>query len=71
MKLLKKTSRKLMSVLRNERGQGLVEYALLLILIALVVFAMLQGTGRNINNAFSRINSAVGTQSQLEFLIFF
>jgi pilus assembly protein Flp/PilA len=63
MKLLKKTSRKLMSVLRNERGQGLVEYALLLILIALVVFAMLQGTGRNINNAFSRINSAVGTQS--------
>lgn len=63
MKLLKKTSRKLMSVLRNERGQGLVEYALLLILIALVVFAMLQGTGRNVNNAFSRINSAVGTQS--------
>lgn len=63
MKFFKKFNRKLMSVLRNERGQGLVEYALLLILIALVVFAMLQGTGKNINNAFSKINSAVGTQT--------
>jgi pilus assembly protein Flp/PilA len=63
MKGLKKTGKRLLGFLRNERGQGLVEYALLLILIALVVFAMLQGTGRNVNNAFSKINSAVGAQT--------
>jgi pilus assembly protein Flp/PilA len=62
MNRLKKIGKRFLGFLRNERGQGLVEYALLLILIALVVFAMLQGTGQNVNNAFSKINSAVGTQ---------
>ncbi len=49
------------SVVRSEKGQGLVEYALLLVLIALVVFLMLEGTGRQVNNTFSKINSGLQT----------
>ncbi len=48
------------TVLRSEKGQGLVEYALLLVLIALVVFLMLKGTGSQVNTVYSRINSALG-----------
>ena len=46
-------------VIQSKKGQGLVEYALLLVLIALVVFAMLQGTGREVNKVYSKINSAL------------
>ncbi len=49
------------TVVRSEKGQGLVEYALLLVLIALVVFLMLEGTGRQVNNTFSKINSGLQT----------
>ncbi len=48
------------TVLRSEKGQGLVEYALLLVLIALVVFLMLRGTGQQVNAVYSKINSALG-----------
>jgi pilus assembly protein Flp/PilA len=43
----------------NEEGQTLVEYALLLVLIALVVIAMLTGVGGKVNTTFSKINSAL------------
>lgn len=43
----------------NEKGQTLVEYALLLVLIAIVVIAMVKGLGVTTNNSYSRINSAV------------
>ena len=46
---------------QNEKGQGLVEYALMLLLIVIVVIVMLRGTGSQINNAYSRINN--GTTS--------
>ncbi len=48
------------TVLRSEKGQGLVEYALLLVLIAVVVFLMLKGTGSTVNTIYSRINSGLG-----------
>ncbi len=50
---------KLFGIMHNEEGQALVEYALLLILIALVVIVMLTGTGQSVNNAFSKINSGL------------
>jgi pilus assembly protein Flp/PilA len=62
MKKLKELYNRITGRARNEKGQALVEYALLLILIALVVFAMLEGTGKGVNNAFSKINSAVNKQ---------
>jgi len=47
------------STLKNEKGQGLVEYALILVLIAIVVIAMVTGIGTNANEVFSTVNSAL------------
>lgn len=43
----------------NEKGQGLVEYALILILVAIVVIAVLMLLGPVIGNVFSEINSSL------------
>jgi pilus assembly protein Flp/PilA len=42
---------------RNNRGQGLVEYALILVLIAIVVMAAVKGIGTNANTQFQKINA--------------
>ena len=44
---------------RKERGQGLVEYALILVLVAIVVIAALMILGPIIGNTFSTINSSL------------
>ncbi len=41
----------------SEKGQGLVEYALIIVLIAIVVIAGLTLLGPEINSVFSRIVS--------------
>ncbi len=41
----------------NEEGQGLVEYALILVFVALVVFAILFILGAQVGNMFSRVTS--------------
>lgn len=43
----------------KEKGQGLVEYALILVLVAVVVIAVLTLLGPIIGNVFSEINSAL------------
>jgi pilus assembly protein Flp/PilA len=50
---------KCITSIKSEKGQTLVEYALLLLLIAIVVIVMLKGIGGNVNNAFSQVNSAL------------
>jgi len=45
--------------LQREEGQGLVEYALILVLVAIVVIAILTLLGPQIGNVFSRINNAL------------
>jgi len=40
----------------KERGQGLVEYALILVLVAVVVIAVLTLLGPIIGNVFSKVN---------------
>jgi pilus assembly protein Flp/PilA len=47
------------TTIRSEKGQTLVEYALLVVLIAIVVYLMLKGSGLQINNTYSKINSAL------------
>ena len=47
----------------NERGQGLVEYALILVLVAIVVFAVLLLLGPIIGNVFSTINESLSSVS--------
>ncbi len=43
----------------KEKGQGLVEYALILVLVAIVVIAVLMIMGPTIGNTFSLINSSL------------
>jgi len=43
----------------KEKGQGLVEYALILVLVAVVVIAVLTLLGPIVSNVFSKINSAL------------
>jgi pilus assembly protein Flp/PilA len=45
--------------LPREEGQGLVEYALILVLVAIVVIAILTLLGPQIANIFSRITSGM------------
>lgn len=44
----------------KEKGQGLVEYALILVLVAVVVIAALSLLGPQINSAYARVISALG-----------
>ena len=43
--------------LGSEAGQGLIEYALILVLVAMVVLAVLLVVGPAVGNAFSQIAS--------------
>jgi len=45
----------------KEKGQGLVEYALILVLVAIVVIAALMILGPIIGNTFSTINSSLNS----------
>ena len=47
--------------LPREQGQGLVEYALLLVLVALVVLAILTLLGPQVANVFSRVTDMLST----------
>jgi len=53
-----KTSTKLTRLLRT-KGQGLVEYALILVLIAIVVIGILTLLGNKVSTVFSNINSGL------------
>ena len=49
-----------MLYLPREEGQGLVEYALILVLIAIVVIAILTLLGGQVSTVFSQIVSGLG-----------
>lgn len=59
MAKIKYLSINLRSLLADHKGQGLVEYALILVLIAMIVFAMLMTFGRQLNNTYETINTNV------------
>ena len=50
----------LRSFFAKEEGQGLVEYALILVLIAIVVIGILTVLGGKVIQVFSSINSSLG-----------
>ena len=50
-----------MLVFQKEKGQGLVEYALILVMVAIFVIAALMVLGPVIGNAFSKINSSLSS----------
>jgi len=43
----------------KEKGQGLVEYAIILALIAIVVIVVMTALGKKVNNTFSTVNNAL------------
>ncbi len=51
----------LRSFFAKEDGQGLVEYALILVLIAIVVIGVLSILGGKVSTVFSTINSGLKT----------
>jgi pilus assembly protein Flp/PilA len=57
--ILQKKGENAMLFAPKERGQGLVEYALILVLVAIVVIAALMILGPIIGNSFSTINSSL------------
>lgn len=46
-------------VQNREEGQGMVEYALILVLIAVVVIVILTVVGKQVNNVFSNISNGL------------
>lgn len=54
---MKRTIQKLYRAFRSPRGQSLVEYSLILALIAIVAITVLRGLGKHINNTLSSINA--------------
>jgi pilus assembly protein Flp/PilA len=45
--------------IRDQKGQGMVEYALILVLIAVVVILVLTTLGHQVSSTFSTISSAL------------
>jgi pilus assembly protein Flp/PilA len=50
---------------QSEKGQGLLEYALILVLVSLIVIIVLQIMGPQVGNVFSQIISLL----QIEHLV--
>jgi len=57
--LSKERRKKAMLFAPKEKGQGLVEYALILVLVAIVVIVILALLGPAIGNVFSQIMNAI------------
>jgi pilus assembly protein Flp/PilA len=47
------------SIATGDDGQGMVEYALILVLIAIVVIVVLQLVGKQVNKVFSNISNGL------------
>jgi len=60
MHLVELIRRQVERLIRSERGQGMVEYALILVLIAVVVIAVLIVLGNQVQNVFCNISGAMG-----------
>jgi len=48
-------------LIRREEGQGMVEYALLIVLISIAALVVLVLIGPQVSTIFSQVNSALGT----------
>lgn len=57
---LKKAAGKMKEALKNTRGQGLVEYALILVLIAITVIVAVRSVGTTTRGVFQNVNTELG-----------
>jgi pilus assembly protein Flp/PilA len=50
-----------MLFLPSEKGQGLVEYAIILVIVAVIVIVVLRLLGPKTGNTYSSINTSLGS----------
>ena len=51
--------KKLMAKMQNEEGQGLVEYALIIVLVSIACIVALSVLGVSVSNVFSTITTSI------------
>ncbi len=56
---MKKLMNRVSGFMKNEEGQGLVEYALIIALVAIVVIVALQFLGGRVGNTYNNIGAAL------------
>jgi pilus assembly protein Flp/PilA len=59
LKIPNRKEANIMLYIPHEEGQGLVEYALILVLVAIVVITILTLLGTQVSRVFSRISSGL------------
>ena len=55
-----------MTQIRNQKGQGLVEYMILLALVVFVCVATVRGLGRNISDKFGDMDKVITKQMKIK-----
>ena len=50
---------RVLKTISGRKGQTLAEYAIILVLIAIVVLVMVRGIGNTTRNSYSKVNSAL------------
>ncbi len=55
-------SQKLNHILKNQKGQGLIEYLILVALIAVSAVGVVRVVGNNISKNYENINRALGAE---------
>jgi pilus assembly protein Flp/PilA len=55
----RKMLKKLMAKMQNEEGQGLVEYALIIVLVSIACIVALSILGVSVSNVFSQITTSI------------
>jgi pilus assembly protein Flp/PilA len=50
-----------MQMSKQQRGATMVEYAIMVALIAIVSIAVISGVGQEVNNTFSGVNNALSS----------
>ena len=58
---MKSLMKKVKGFIRDEEGQGLVEYALILALIAIVVIAILIILGQKVKNVYNNVSQGLNS----------
>jgi len=51
---------RLSGIVHRQSGQGMVEYALILVLVSIVVIVILLTMGKQVKNVFSNVVAALG-----------
>jgi pilus assembly protein Flp/PilA len=51
---------RLLALANRQEGQGMVEYALILVLVSIVVIVILLTMGKQVKNVFSNVVAALG-----------